>query len=667
MKSFNKFVFLVFALAALIVAPNLHANAVEMMKDSMMQKLTNTNIPIEIPLTKGYVKGSEVFYISTEASDKDLADLLTKLTGFQVAYTPALKKTPADALAQIYAFKNGIKGAGPLGFQPNVADSQPGDLNYSPVWAVNIVEWKQGVTPRELKSQTEILAAQTNGDLTVTSSGLIVNCPFVQWEGGSLQIRSDKTLTDQTPYGGGQVLDVDTEKMTVTFVAHRGFGPDGSTIYYIVTDASVKDVADMLGVLFVEKTGAALLSGASSDLYVFTNGIEGTGPMGFQASIGSTNVGDEFYSPLWRIQAATWKDPSSADFLTTASGITSAGSKDALTTEIAGAIVNCPFVQVDEKFMMEDKMMKDKEMMEKESSMMEKNNIDPPKNQLKLGVMMKDIKCKEGLELIFNARNWSPACVKPASAQTLMQWGWAASQEESMKMMEEKAMHEKGSKMKDESMMEKEGSMMEKENSMMEKENSMMEKEKSMMTKTIGNIDISMASPAEGSLDTSVTIIEFGDYQCPKCDDWFINQKPTVESNLIDTNKVKLYFVDFPFLGSDSQSASEATYCADEQGKYWEYHSSLYTNQGSIQSGWANQDALKQFAVDLGLDTAQFDECLDSGKYSDRVSHNKQVGISNGVEATPTFFIVGPDGTTEKIVGPQPASVFSETIEKMLS
>jgi len=344
MKSFNRLFVLAFTLSMLVALTYLNASAIEM-KDSMMQELTNTNVPVTIPLTKGYVKGSEVFYISTEASDKDLADSLTKLTGFRVAYTPALQKTPADALAQIYAFKNGIEGVGPLGFQPNIADSQPGDVNYSPIWAVNIVEWKEGVIPRELKSQIEVLDAQASNELTVTASGLIVNCPFVQWDGGSLQIRDDKTLTDSTPYGGGQVLDIDTENMQVTFVAHKGFGPDGSTIYYIATDASKQDVADMLGVLYVEKTGATLLSGASSDLYVFTNGIKGTGPMGFQASIGSTNVGDEFYSPLWRIQAATWKDPSYVNFLSTSKEITSAGSKGVLTTEVAGAIVNCPFVE----------------------------------------------------------------------------------------------------------------------------------------------------------------------------------------------------------------------------------------------------------------------------------------------------------------------------------
>jgi hypothetical protein len=114
---------------------------------------------------------------------------------------------------------------------------------------------------------------------------MVVNCPLVQWEGGSLQVREDKTLNDDTPYGGGQVLEIDTESRTVTFVAHRGFAPDGSKIYYIATDASVQEVADYLGVIFVNKTGATLLTGASSNLWVFTNGIEGTGPMGFQASI----------------------------------------------------------------------------------------------------------------------------------------------------------------------------------------------------------------------------------------------------------------------------------------------------------------------------------------------------------------------------------------------
>jgi hypothetical protein len=291
---------------------------------TLVQNLTKANVPVTLPLTRGYVNGFQVFYISTEASNKGLADHLTNFTHSRVSYTPALRNAPPQSLGNIYVFSNGIKGPGPLGFQANVADSQPGDPGYSPTWRINNVGWKQGVSPREIKSEADILSAQKNGELSVTPSNTVVNCPFVQWHGDSLNERSDKTLSDMAAYGGGQVLNIDTKKMQVTFVGHRGFAPNGSTIYYIATDASVKNVADALGVPYVNKTGSALLSGGSSDLYVFTNGIKGTGPMGYQASIAAANVGDVAYSPLWRIQATTWKDPSNAEFLTSLAQITSA-------------------------------------------------------------------------------------------------------------------------------------------------------------------------------------------------------------------------------------------------------------------------------------------------------------------------------------------------------
>jgi hypothetical protein len=310
------------------------------------QNLTRTSIPVTLPLTQGYANGHDVFYISTEASDKDLADLMTNWTGARVVYAPSLANTPPAALANIYAFKNGIQGSGPLGFQPNVADSEPGNENYSPLWRVILVEWKQGVTPVELKSEQEIAAAVQEGKLTMVPTKMVVNCPFIQWEGGSLMLREDKTLTDESPYGPGQVLEIDTVHMQVTFVAHRGFAPDGSTIYYIATDVSNPDVANALGVLFVNKTASVTISGASSDLWVFTNGIKGTGPMGYQASITGSNVGDIQYSPIWRINIATWKDPSTARLLTSASEIGTLTSEGMLSTQIAGFVVNCPFVEV---------------------------------------------------------------------------------------------------------------------------------------------------------------------------------------------------------------------------------------------------------------------------------------------------------------------------------
>jgi protein-disulfide isomerase len=184
---------------------------------------------------------------------------------------------------------------------------------------------------------------------------------------------------------------------------------------------------------------------------------------------------------------------------------------------------------------------------------------------------------------------------------------------------------------------------------------------------SIGGIDLSMAAPILGSEDAAVTIIEFGDFQCPKCYQWFLNEKPTIKSNYIETGKAKLYFMDFTFLGPDSESAAQASYCADDQGKYWVYHETLYKNQKGVQDGWANVDSLKQFAASLGLDMNEFNSCLDSNKYARKVLHNRDVGSSHGVEGTPTFFIVDPDGNTVKIVGPQPAFVFVKVINEMLT
>ncbi|MDE1764610.1 MAG: DsbA family protein, partial [Thaumarchaeota archaeon] len=91
----------------------------------------------------------------------------------------------------------------------------------------------------------------------------------------------------------------------------------------------------------------------------------------------------------------------------------------------------------------------------------------------------------------------------------------------------------------------------------------------------------------------------------------------------------------------------------------------LYQNQGGIQTGWASTSSLKSYATSLGLDTNQFNTCLDSGKYSDRVTHNREVGLSKGVQGTPTFFIIGSSGAIQEIVGAQPASVFSSVIDQM--
>ena len=117
-------------------------------------------------------------------------------------------------------------------------------------------------------------------------------------------------------------------------------------------------------------------------------------------------------------------------------------------------------------------------------------------------------------------------------------------------------------------------------------------------------------APVLGSQTATVTIIEVGDYQCHMCKLWFEETRPQIVENYINTGKVNFVFMDMPFLGSDSIPAAEATYCADDQGKYWEYHSLLFRYQEEIDDGWANANRLQAIAFSLDLDIEQFDKCM---------------------------------------------------------
>jgi len=187
------------------------------------------------------------------------------------------------------------------------------------------------------------------------------------------------------------------------------------------------------------------------------------------------------------------------------------------------------------------------------------------------------------------------------------------------------------------------------------------------MTQTHGSISTSLGSPILGNPNAPITIVEFGDYQCHQCYNWFHNTKPMIIRDYIDTGKANLIFVDFAFLGKDSPKASQATYCADDQNMYWEYHESLYDSQESkIDSGWANSERLKAFAFNLNLDMELFNECLDSEKYSKRVQYNSQQARDNGVRGTPGFFIVDSDFNQKQISGAQPFSVFKKILDSMI-
>ena len=180
-------------------------------------------------------------------------------------------------------------------------------------------------------------------------------------------------------------------------------------------------------------------------------------------------------------------------------------------------------------------------------------------------------------------------------------------------------------------------------------------------------VNLENGSPPLGSESAPVTIVEFGDYQCEACYAWFHNTRDTLIDNYIETGKAKLVFVDLPFLGRDSPKAAQASYCAEDQEKYWEYHTILYTFQdGHPDSGWADRDRLNSFAFSLDMNIDEFNDCMDSSKYKIRVKANYDEAVKNDVQSTPTFIIISEDGKKKQFSGAQPYSVFSATIESML-
>ena len=188
-----------------------------------------------------------------------------------------------------------------------------------------------------------------------------------------------------------------------------------------------------------------------------------------------------------------------------------------------------------------------------------------------------------------------------------------------------------------------------------------------IVSKQSSLVNLENGSPPLGSENAPVTIVEFGDYQCEACYHWFHNTRSTLIDNYIETGKAKLVFVDLPFLGRDSPVAAEASYGAEDQGKYWEYHTLLYTFQdGPPDSGWADRDRLNSFAFSLDMNIDEFNECMDSSKYQKRVKANYDEAVKHGAQQTPSFIIISQDGMIEKFAGAQPCSVFAATIEPML-
>jgi protein-disulfide isomerase len=164
-----------------------------------------------------------------------------------------------------------------------------------------------------------------------------------------------------------------------------------------------------------------------------------------------------------------------------------------------------------------------------------------------------------------------------------------------------------------------------------------------------------------GDAAAKVTLVEYGDFHCSACGEFFRQIEPQIRSDYVDTGKVKIEYRVYPWVGQDSVRAGEAAYCARDQDKFTLLHDELYRNQGAENSMAFTPARLKQMAGQLGLDVAGFSHCFDSGRYHAKVNHGVAEAQAMGINATPTFFIGG-----RRVVGAQSYGTFKALIDAQL-
>ena len=171
--------------------------------------------------------------------------------------------------------------------------------------------------------------------------------------------------------------------------------------------------------------------------------------------------------------------------------------------------------------------------------------------------------------------------------------------------------------------------------------------------------------PQLGPSSAKVTIIEFADYQCPNCRAFWRETLPRIKKEYVDTGKVRIVFRDFPIqeIHPEATITAIAAECAEDQGKYFEFHDKVYREQdrrGRDVVRYRVND-LKRWATEIGLDPAPFNECVDSERHKEEVAKDFKNGADVGINGTPIFFING-----RMIAGAQPFGNFQRVIEEEL-
>jgi protein-disulfide isomerase len=173
-------------------------------------------------------------------------------------------------------------------------------------------------------------------------------------------------------------------------------------------------------------------------------------------------------------------------------------------------------------------------------------------------------------------------------------------------------------------------------------------------------------SPVLGNPNASITLVEFGDYQCHYCHVFFESIEGKIMKNYIETGKVKMIFKDYNIIGKDSVKASQGAHCANDQGLFWEYHDVLYSNWTGENNGWASGTNLANYAQDIGLEMNQWTDCMSQQKHSKTILDSNEDAKKLQLTGTPAFFVISSDGQVSKLFGAQPFEVFERVFNEKL-
>ena len=199
----------------------------EQPKPMMNDMPFNVNVPITIPMIDGYYNGEKVFFIHTEFSTSDMANAASMMINFPTLHASELQEISSEETGKMYAFTNGVPGTGPYGggpfmFQIDIFDSIPGQPEYSQPRVVHLVTWNDGSTPRILTSVDELLQAQTNGELTIQMTDIVVHAPMIIWNTDSQ--KQEATHIEKPfitmPKFDAQVINIDEDNYTVRLQFH---------------------------------------------------------------------------------------------------------------------------------------------------------------------------------------------------------------------------------------------------------------------------------------------------------------------------------------------------------------------------------------------------------------------------------------------------------------